>query len=104
MRTFVPASSLAYCTVTAFRYVFDGEYASEIGPFSAAGSLCRAREPTPLDMFTIRGDAERRSSGSIAFVTRMGPYTFVPTAGNLDAVRTAVETNVYGPIRVTNAM
>ena len=27
-----------------------------------------------------------------------------PTAGNLDAVRTAVETNVYGPIRVTNAM
>jgi NAD(P)-dependent dehydrogenase (short-subunit alcohol dehydrogenase family) len=27
-----------------------------------------------------------------------------PTAGNLDAVRTAVETNVYGPIRMTNAM
>lgn len=27
-----------------------------------------------------------------------------PTAGNLDAVRAAVETNVYGTIRVTNAL
>src|SRR3954470_14801728 len=75
----VSRSSLAYWTVTALRNVFDGAYAAEIGPVSAPGVVCRVREPTPLDMFTIRGDAERRSSGSIALVTRMTPITLVST-------------------------
>src|ERR1700722_15792609 len=88
---FVSASSLTYWTVTALRNVFDGEYAAEIGPVSAPGVLCRVSEPTLLDMFTIRGDAERRSSGSIALVTRMTPITLVSTA-----VRTIGGTTVSG--------
>ena len=85
-------SSLAYWTVTALRNVFDGEYAAEIGPVSLAGRrVCRVSEPTLLDMFTIRGDAERRSSGSIALVTRMTPITLVSTA-----VRTASRSTVVG--------
>ena len=44
-----------------------------IGPISTSGSACRVSEPTLLEMLTIRGDAERRSSGSIALVTRMTP-------------------------------
>src|SRR3954463_7113339 len=88
---FVPCSSLAYWTVTALRKDFDGAYAAEIGPVSAPGVLCRVREPTLLDMFTIRGDAERRSSGSIALVTRMTPSTLVSTA-----VRTAAGSTLVG--------
>ena len=49
------------------------------------------REPTLLDMFTIRGDAERRSSGSIALVTRMTPITLVSTT-----VRTVARSTVVG--------
>ena len=33
----MPRSSWAYWTVTAFRNVFDGEYAAEIGPVVCAG-------------------------------------------------------------------
>ena len=36
-------------------------------------------DPTLEDTFTIRGRSERRSSGSIAFVIRMTPKTFVST-------------------------
>lgn len=36
---------------------------------SPAGPDCRAGEPTLLDRFTIRGAADRRSSGSTALVT-----------------------------------
>src|SRR6478609_841332 len=81
IRMFVPLSSRAYWRVTAFRNVFDGAYATATGPAvcSAPGPDCRVSEPTLLDMFTIRGEAERRSSGIIALVTRMTPITLVST-------------------------
>ena len=88
---FVSRSSLAYWIVTALSMDFDGEYATDSGPVSVPGSVCRVREPTLLDMFTIRGDAERRSSGSMALVTRMTPITLVSTA-----VRTAARSAVVG--------
>lgn len=69
----VPLSSLAYWTVTALRKVLDAKYAAGIGPMSMPGVVCRMSEPTLLDMFTIRGNAEPRSMGSIALVTRMTP-------------------------------
>src|SRR3954467_8383618 len=89
----VSRSSLAYWMVTAFRNDFDGAYAADSGLDAIAGSSadCRVTEPTVLDMFTIRGDAERRSSGSIALVTRMTPITFVSTA-----VRTAARSTSVG--------
>src|SRR3954447_4649513 len=93
MRMFVSRSALAYWMVTALSMLFDGAYATDSGPVasSPAELVWRVREPTPLDMLTIRGDAERRSSGSIALVTRMTPITFVSTA-----VRTAARSTSVG--------
>src|ERR1700729_2437203 len=88
---FVPRSSLAYWMVTALRKVFDGAYAAEIGPDSEPRVVCRVREPSLLEMFTIRGDAERRSKGSIALVTLMTPITLVSTA-----VRTVARSTMVG--------
>jgi DNA-binding transcriptional LysR family regulator len=99
---FVSCSSLAYWMVTALRKVFDAEYAAEIGPVSAPGVVCRVREPTLLDMFTIRGDAERRSSGSIALVTRITPITLVSTATRTVAGLTVV--GVCGTPPITPAL
>src|SRR6201996_1770825 len=79
----VPASALAYWMVTALRSVFDGVYAPLTGPRSMPGVVCRVREATWLDWLTIRGDAERRSSGSIALITRMTPITLVSTAARM---------------------
>src|SRR5271170_811284 len=90
IKMLVPASSLAYWTVTALRNVFEGAYAAAMGPVSAPGVVCRVSEPTLLDMFTIRGDAERRSSGSMALVTRMTPITLVSTAASIRAGSTEV--------------
>ena len=67
------ASSFAYCTVTALRNVLDGEYAPEIGPVEPSAAVWRASQPTVLDMLTILGEADRRSSGSSALVTRIAP-------------------------------
>ena len=42
-------------------------------------AVWRASEPTLLDMLTILGEADRRSSGSSALVTRIAPMTLVST-------------------------
>src|ERR1041384_6987551 len=89
---FVPLSSRTYWRVMAFRNVFDGAYAMDTGPAvcSGAGPDWMVREPTLLDMFTIRGEAERRSMGSIALVTRMTPITLVSTTVRIVAGSTLV--------------
>lgn len=71
---FVPLSSRAYGTVTAFRNVFDGAYAAATGPVvvSVAVPDCRVSEPTLLDMFTIRGEAERAAGSTGALSDRVG--------------------------------
>src|ERR1700753_2732790 len=85
IRMLVPASALAYWMVTALRSGFDGVYAPLTGPRSMPGVVCRVREATWLDWLTIRGDAERRSSGSIALITRMTPITLVSTTAVMTA-------------------
>ena len=47
-------------------------------------------QPTLLDMFTIRGDVDRRNNGNIALVTRMTPMTLVSTANRTVAGSTVV--------------
>jgi hypothetical protein len=42
------------------------------------GVRIRAKDPTPLDTFTIRGLSEARKSGRNAWVTRIGASTFMP--------------------------
>lgn len=86
----VSLSSLAYWTVTALRKVFDAKYAVGTGPMSMPGVVCRVSEPTLLDMFTIRGDVEPRSRGSIALVTRMTPITLVSMTARTVAGSTVV--------------
>ena len=71
-------SSLAYWIVSAVSADLDGTYPAEMGCWSAsAGSDMRVNDPTLLETLTMRGDAERRSSGSMALVTVMTPKTFV---------------------------
>src|SRR3954451_10432278 len=88
----VSRSSLAYWMVTALRNVLDGEYAADSGPvvFSEAAVVWRVREPTVLDMLTIRGDAERRRRRSSAVLTRITRITFGPPAAGTAARLTAV--------------
>lgn len=62
-----------------FSAVFDDVYGS-VGGMAAiglSGSERSAIDPTSLDTFTIRPDADRRSSGRNAFVTVITPNTFV---------------------------
>lgn len=61
-----------------------------MGPVPAPGVVWRVREPTLLDTFTIRGDGERRSRGSMALVTRMTPITLVSTAARTRSTSTVV--------------
>lgn len=64
---------------------FDGAYAAITGP------VCSVNEPMLLDMLTMRGESARLSSGSIAFVTRTTPRTFVSRT-----VRTTSRSSVTG--------
>ena len=53
---------------------------SRYGANSQSGSGCRASGPGPLQTFTIRPAADRLRSGSIAWLTRRGAWTFVSKA------------------------
>jgi len=50
----------------------------------------RVSEPTLLETLTIRGEAARRSIGSIALVTRMTPMTLVWTNASMVSGSTVV--------------
>ena len=41
------------------------------------GSVAQVSDPVPLETFTIRGCADRRSAGRKALVTATTPNTFV---------------------------
>ncbi len=75
----VSASSRAYIAVTMFSAVFDDVYGRDGGipAIGLSGAVCNPIEPTSLDTFTIRPDADRRSSGRNAFVTAITPNTLV---------------------------
>src|SRR3984957_2725315 len=75
-----PARAWAQNTASAFRAVLDERYAAPPPPETAncaSGPVLQVSEAVPLEMFTIRGRAERRSAGRKAFGTATTANTFV---------------------------
>ena len=63
--------------VSAFSAALDDRYAAQVPRCGNCGPVAQASDPVPLEMFTIRGCADRRSAGRKTLVTATTPKTFV---------------------------
>jgi len=80
IRGSVSAKRRAYCTVIALSMVLEDAYAHMTGPVRSVS------EAMFEETLTIRGEDERRSSGSAALMTRIAPSTWVSTSARAEVL------------------